>query len=273
MLTVLTSGKASPGVSTSAWALALGWPRPVLVADCDPAGGDLAAGLLAGRVSVDRGLVSWSAAARRGVPVLTAAELFAEHAVVLPEQPEVWLLAGFANSTQSYSFTTEAWERLAWALERSRAALGRDALVDAGRLVGDRGNWPVLQAADRVLLAVRPSVRSVHAAQDAALRMRYELGDLSKVSVLVVGDGPYTPGEVAAALQIPVAGRLPVDRATAAALSDGATLGARPWARSPLLQAAADLAHTLVLHDQPDQPDQPDPGTYAGAGAVTGVPR
>jgi hypothetical protein len=40
---------------------------------------------------------------------------------------------------------------------------GRDVLVDAGRMVTDRGCWPVLQAADRVLLAVRPSVRSVHA--------------------------------------------------------------------------------------------------------------
>ena len=107
----------------------------------------------------------------------------------------------------------------------------------------------------------------MHAAQDAALRMRYELGDLGKVSVLVVGDGPYPPGEVAAALQIPLAGRLPADRATAAVLSDGATLGARSWARSPLLKAAGDLARTLVLHDQPD------PATYADAGAVTGVPR
>ena len=43
MLTVVTSGKAAPGVSTSVWALALSWPRPLLVADCDPAGGDLAA--------------------------------------------------------------------------------------------------------------------------------------------------------------------------------------------------------------------------------------
>ena len=43
MLTAITSGKAAPGVTTSVWALALTWPRPVLVADGDPAGGDMGA--------------------------------------------------------------------------------------------------------------------------------------------------------------------------------------------------------------------------------------
>src|SRR5437764_653763 len=50
MLTVVTSGKAAPGVTTSCWALALSWPRRLLVVDCDPAGGDMAAGWLVGRI-------------------------------------------------------------------------------------------------------------------------------------------------------------------------------------------------------------------------------
>ena len=156
MLTVVTSGKAAPGVTTATWALALTWPGPVLVADCDPAGGDMGPGLLAGRVSSEHGLLSWSTSARRGVPALTAASMLAQHVVELPERREVWFLPGFATSTQGFSFTDEIWERLALALARSSAAVGRDALVDAGRLVGDRGNWPVLRAADQVLLAVRP---------------------------------------------------------------------------------------------------------------------
>ena len=246
MLTVVTSGKAAPGVTTSTWALALAWPGPLLVADCDLAGGDMAPGMLAGRVSVDRGLLSWSTAARRGVPAMQAATMVAQHAVQLPEQPQVWLVPGVTTAAQGTSFTAEAWERLASALHTSSASIGRDALVDAGRLVTERGCWPVLRAADRVLLAVRPSVRSVHAAQDATQRLRHELGDLAKVSALVVGDGPYSAGEVAKALNLPLAGTFPHDRSAAQVLSDGATVRPKAMQRSALLRAASSLAKTLA---------------------------
>jgi hypothetical protein len=260
MLIVVTSGKAAPGVTTSTWALALSWPRPVVVADCDPNGGDMAPGLLAGRVSADRGLLSWSSAARRGMSSTAAATMFSAHAVGLPERRDVWLLTGFTNATQGCSFTEEIWERLASALGRSWSATGRDALVDSGRLVGEQGNWPVLRAADHVLLAVRPSVRSVHAAQDATARLRYELGDLGKVSALVVGDGPYSPREVAAALQIPLGGSLPYDRQAAAVLSDGASAGMKASERSALLRSAASIARKLAANGQPS------PATYTRAG-------
>ena len=246
MLTVVTSGKAAPGVTTSTWALALAWPGPLLVADCDPAGGDMAPGLLAGRVSADRGLLSWSTAARRGVPAMQAATLVAEHAVKLPEQPQVWLVPGVTTAAQGTSFTAEGWERLASALQTSSASIGRDALVDAGRLVNERGCWPVLRAADRVLLAVRPSVRSVHAAQDAVQRVRQELGDLARVAALVIGNGPYPAGEVAKALQLPLAGSLPYDRTAAAVLSDGAMSSMKTLRRSALLRAASGLAAELA---------------------------
>ncbi|CCH89224.1 conserved protein of unknown function; putative ATPase domain [Modestobacter italicus] len=246
MLTVLTSGKAAPGVTTSTWALALNWTRPVLVADCDPAGGDMAPGLLAGRVTTDRGLLSWSTAARRDLKADAAAALLLDHAVQLPEQADVSLVPGFATTAQGASFTTGTWERLALALASSAATIERDVLVDAGRLVHDRGGWPVLRAADRVLLVVRPSVRSVHAAQDAAQRLRQQLGDLFRVSTLVVGRGPYSAKEVADALHLPLAGVLPDDPTTASFLSDGTSAGARTQRRSALLREAATLAAQLA---------------------------
>jgi hypothetical protein len=262
VLTVVTSGKAAPGVTTSAWALALAWPGSLLLADCDPAGGDMAPGFLAGRVSTEHGLLSWSASARRGVPAMAAASMLGQHVVELPERREVWFLPGFATSTHGFSFTDETWERLALALERSAAAMGRDALVDAGRLVGDRGNWPVLRAADHVLLAARPSVRSVHAAQDAALKLRYELGDLAKVSVLVIGSGAYSAGEVSAALQMSLAGVLPEDRPTAAVLSDAANLPiTKQLHKSALLKAAGTLARRLTAGTSAEA------AAHAGAGA------
>ena len=118
--------------------------------------------------------------------------------------------------------------------------------MDAGRLVTDRGCWPVLRAADRVLLAVRPSVRSVHAAQDAVQRVRQELGDLAKVAALVICDGAYSAGEVAKALQLPLAGVLPYDRTAAAVLSDGAMSSMKALRRSALLRAASSLAGKLA---------------------------
>jgi len=246
MFTAITSGKAAPGVSTSVWALALAWPRQVLVVDADPAGGDLAAGLLAGRLSVERGLISWASMTRRSTPVETATELLAQVAATLPERESVWFLPGFTTSTQGSSFTEESWDRLASALARSDDVYDHDIIVDTGRIVGDRGNWPLLRAADRILVAVRPSVRSVHAAQDVLLRLRLELGDLGKVSALVVGDGPYATGEVTTALGISLAGHLPADHSAAAVLSDGAVATAR-FGRSPLMKAAARVAERLAM--------------------------
>lgn len=197
MLTVLASGKAAPGVTTAAWALSLAWPGALLTCDCDPTGGDMVPGFLVGRVALDRGLLSWSAATRR-MPALDAATAFAIHVVQVPEAEKLWLLAGLQNPGQASAIDAPAWERLARALERVGVAMARDVLVDTGRL-SEATCWPVLRSADRVVLTVRPTVRSVHAATSAALTLRSHLGDLDRVSALVVGDGPYSASEVCAA--------------------------------------------------------------------------
>ena len=245
MLTVLTSGKAAPGVTTAACALAVNWPRALLLLDCDAAGGDVVPGLLAGRLESASGLLSWSAAVRNELGPSAAAAALLSHAVQVPEHPMLGVLPGFGTAAQGASFTRDSWERLATALRTVEHALGRDVLVDSGRLVGDKGCWPVLRAADRVLLAVRPSVRSVHAAQDALGRLRVELGDLAAVSALVIGAGPYSSTEVSGALGVPFAGSLPDDVRAAAALSDGLELGARALRRSSLMRAGVELAERL----------------------------
>ena len=104
----------------------------------------------------------------------------------------------------------------------------------------------MLRAADQVLLTVRPSVRSVHAAQDAVRRLRQELGDLTTVTALVVGDGPYSAGEVAEALELPLVGVLPEDRAAATVLSDGGRMSVKSMRRSSLMRAATSLASKLA---------------------------
>jgi MinD-like ATPase involved in chromosome partitioning or flagellar assembly len=256
MLTLVVSGKAAPGTTTSVWALAMAWPTPVLVVDADAAGGDMAAGLLAGRVQVDHGLLSWSVAARR-VPAMEAAVMLGQHVVALPEAPRVWMMPGFQNSVQSASLDSGGWERLSRALEREASVAARDVLVDSGRLT-DASCWPVIRAADRVLLTSRRTVRSIHAARNAAAVLQSRLGDLSSVSLLVIGSGPYDASAIAHEIGVPVAGELPEDRDAAAVLSDGAADGVRGVHRSKLLKAARSVAQHLVATRQ----------TTAGAGAA-----
>ncbi|SDG21450.1 hypothetical protein [Klenkia brasiliensis] len=254
MLIAVTSGKASPGVTTSVCALAAHWPRALLLADCDVAGGDIAPGLMAGRVGADTGLLSWSTVVRNGVGASMAASALLSHAVQVPEHPMLGLLPGFGTAAQGGSFTADTWERLAAALGAAEASLGRDVLVDSGRLVSDRGCWPVFRQANHVLLAARPSVRSVHAAQDAVRRIRAELGDLATVSVLVIGSGPYSSAEVAGALDLPLGGELPNDPGTAATLSDGLIGSRRALRRSPLMRAASGLAQQLAARHRASVP-------------------
>ena len=68
MLIAVAADKGAPGVTTTAVTLAAVWPRPVLLAECDPAGGDIAYWLPAeggGRLDPRRGLLSLGVAARR----------------------------------------------------------------------------------------------------------------------------------------------------------------------------------------------------------------
>src|SRR4249919_425304 len=100
MQITVVSGKTAPGTTTTTWALALAAGGPVLAVDADPAGGDMAAGLLFGRVPIDQGLLSWATATRR-MPALEAAAALAGHVVTLPEAPNVWVLPGFQNAAQA----------------------------------------------------------------------------------------------------------------------------------------------------------------------------
>src|SRR5690349_8055088 len=60
------SAKGSPGVTTTALACALSWDRPVLLAECDPAGGDLLAGYLGKLEIPPMGLLQLAVAELRG---------------------------------------------------------------------------------------------------------------------------------------------------------------------------------------------------------------
>jgi MinD-like ATPase involved in chromosome partitioning or flagellar assembly len=240
----VTGGKAGPGATTSALALGLSWPGAVLLVDADGAGGDMVPGMLPGRVGTELGLLSWLVATRRHT-VLEAAQALAEHVVLLPEAPGVWLMPGVQHGGQAQPLVLGGWERLAQALEREPTAAGRDVIVDTGRL-SSGACWQVLAVADQVLLAVRPTARSVQGARGAADQLREHLGDLALVRLLICGTGEYSAKDVSAQLGVAVAGALPANRAAAAVLTEGAAAGMRSLRRSRLLRSAASLAADLV---------------------------
>jgi MinD-like ATPase involved in chromosome partitioning or flagellar assembly len=242
VIIAILSGKAAPGVTTTTWALALSWPGEVLAIDADPAGGDMMAGLLAGRAGADQGLLSWSITSRRETTMDAAATL-GGHTVTPPEAPHVSLMPGLQSAAQAASLASGGWDRLARALERPSVG-GRDVLVDCGR-VCEASAWPVIGVADRVLLVARGTVRSVHAARNAAALLQERRGDLAGVGLILVAAGPYRASAASAELKVPTAGELPDDRATADVLSDGATVGMRGLPRTKLLRAARSIAETL----------------------------
>jgi hypothetical protein len=70
-LIALISAKGSPGVTTTALALALTWTSPVILAECDPSGGSVLPGFLRGQLGTDRGLMPLAAAELRSERLAT----------------------------------------------------------------------------------------------------------------------------------------------------------------------------------------------------------
>jgi MinD-like ATPase involved in chromosome partitioning or flagellar assembly len=242
----VVAGKAAPGATTVATALALVAHDPVLLVDADPAGGDVVPGLLPGRARTDTGLLSWLVATRH-MTAMDATAVLSDHALSLPEAGDVWVLPGLQGPSQAGVLVSGGWSRLATTVERCGPVLERMVIVDAGRL-GDGTGWPVVGACDIVLLVVRPTARSVQAAAVAIQLLRSRLGDLDRVRLVVNGGGPYTRDQVREALEIEGADRvdqIPADPRAAASLVDGSTATVFGLHRTRLVRAAGQLADRI----------------------------
>jgi hypothetical protein len=236
-LIALVSAKGSPGVSTAALACTLTWPAPMLLAECDPAGGDLLAGYLAKyELPPDRGIVPLAGSLLRG----TADDL-AGHLIDLdaPKQKRL-ALQGLAAPAQASSLTP-AWGRLGELFASSPYLV----LADCGRLTTHHPPWPLLAKADLVLLALRPtSLRTVSPAVSAITSLRRELpgvdGKAGNLGLLVVGDG-ISGRELTRHLNVPAIANIAWDPATAAVLG-GQGRGRR---RGPLMKSALNAFGTI----------------------------
>jgi hypothetical protein len=213
------SGKGSPGTTVTALACTLSWTRRIILAECDPAGGDIAAGYLREVPLGERGLAQLTASAHRQ---RLAQDLWAQLVDLAPGKDTAMtrlVLPGLSDPAQAAGVAL-GWEQLAHLFRSLEAGTsGYDVIADCGRLTTAYPPKPLLAAADVVLLVLRltlPSIRSSAAAL-AALRR----DGVDRVALVTVGDGAYAPKEVALEFRAPVVAALPDDPGTAAVLSTG----------------------------------------------------
>ncbi|GHJ49423.1 hypothetical protein Cs7R123_67650 [Catellatospora sp. TT07R-123] len=247
-LIALVSAKGSPGVSTAALAFTLTWPAPTMLAECDPAGGDLLAGYLSRyELPTNRGVLPLASSALRG----TAEQDLAGNLIDLdsPRQQRM-ALPGLTEPSQSSSLNL-AWTSLGDLFARMT---GSTVLADCGRLAAANAPWALLGRADLVLLTVRArSLRTVSPAVSAVGAMRRELPPgfvESSVGLLLVDSG-ISGRDISRNLGVPVVASLPWDTGSAAALA-GEGRGRR---RAPLMKAAAaayDSVCTALAVSRPE---------------------
>lgn len=228
----LASAKGSPGVTTTAIALAARWPSPrqAVVMELDPAGGDIGAWF---GLSGEPGVGSLAAGSRRGV----AAGSLLDHCQHLPGGLRV--VVGPPGAEQA----RRAVAMLAPTLpSASHGGEDVDVLADCGRLDEGSPATDVVRHADVAVLVSRADVAALGhlAALVAAL-----LPACQSLGVLMVGRGPYPPAEVSEAIGTDVVGVLPYDADGAALVAAGRQVS-RAGRRSLLLRSAADLAGVVT---------------------------
>ena len=134
-LIALAADKGSPGVTTAAVALAAVWPRRVLLAETDPAGGDLvyrSAAAHGGPLNPNTGMLSIAATARRG---LVRDQLW-DHIQPLSGGLEVLVGLGIAEQAAGLA---GLWPTLgrAFAQLADSPHAAADVIADCGRISGD----------------------------------------------------------------------------------------------------------------------------------------
>lgn len=246
-LIAVAADKGAPGVTTTCVALAAVWPRPVLLAECDPAGGDLACRLPAaggGQLDPGRGLLSLAVATRRGM----GADQILEHTQKLSGGLDV--LIGVVTAEQGAGLDL-IWGPLGAALAQLP---GLDVIADCGRIGVYGPHYDLFASAASVVLVTRDTLAEVVRLRErvtavtAALASRQRQGTAIRV-VVVAGHRRFHAAlaEVGQALGAAgparVIGGLAYDPGSAEAL--GGQWGGR-LNRSLLIRSARDLAGRLA---------------------------
>jgi len=255
MLVTFGSVKGSPGTTTWALAMAARWPHPdaaPVVVELDHAGGDLGSRW---HIHDEPGLAGLVLGARHhrigdGAEYVQRLPVGVDVVVAPPGDAAAATIAEFAAKGP--------------AVLRELAAT-RPVFADLGRLDPHSPLLSYLDKADELLLVARPV-----SAELRHLRTRVAMlaARCPLVRLVLVGDGPYRPDEIATYLDLTVAAVVPSD-ATGAAILAGHKRQAAGWTRRPLLAAARSLALTYDAAAVPMAgPDATATGTTAARSAT-----
>ena len=255
-LITIAADKGAPGVTTAALALASVWPNAVLLAECDPAGGDLMFRFPtpeAQQLDPRRGLLSLAVAGRRDYQQ----QQIWQHAQKIHGGLDV--LVGVTNAEQGAGLSG-LWRPLGTML----AALPQaDVIADCGRIGADGPAYDLLAEADTVLLVTRPDLGDVIRLRDRALALAAAMDRRGRrdvaIDVLVVADpAQLKTAEAEVAHALAQAGA-PVRRTAGLARDPkGARLLTGTWAgkldRTLLIRTAREVAGQLVMSVRTDVP-------------------
>lgn len=193
----MTSLAGAPGVTTSTVAWALHSQRPTLIVEADVTGGSA---ILAG---------VWEGTRRHQPSILALAsadpqdyrDTIYQQAQLLPECDDRWVLPAVGSGVQAASML-HVWGPLSATLAEISRTTGVDVLVDAGRLGMSGSAWPLIDAADAVLLFTDSTTPALNAAHIALPTLRAELdasGSHERLAVVPVL-APPGPTSLAARL-------------------------------------------------------------------------
>jgi len=256
MLVSVCSSKGAPGVTSTALVLAAGWPRPVVLIEADPSGGDLAfrcrsagGGPPAATPSV-LGLASAVSGASIG-DITTFAQQLAGG---------VHLVQGVSSAAQGRGLTS-LWGSIAQACVSADV----DVIADLGRIDRSSATMPLAASSDRLLVACTPVLESTVHTRETLIELVGAVGpDVSgsRLVPLVIGAARHARGDrddvdqvmAAAGVLASPAAHLPLDAPTLARLEGGES-------------AAGRLSRTLLLRAARGVVDQISQNTVQGAHA------
>jgi MinD-like ATPase involved in chromosome partitioning or flagellar assembly len=234
-VTVITfaSVKGAPGVTTMACLVGATWPgdRRVMVAECDPSGGDLAARF---GLSSKRGWPTFATALRRS----GANAAIEPHLQQLPGGLDVLVGLGGSDGPDSLHAADELLVRTS-----NRSEGMWDVLVDVGRLpAGDLPASGWLARSDAVVILLRNDATSLLHVRNRAREILAVCGD--RAALAVVGDARYGNEDIAEFTGLPVVGIVPFDP-VAASVAAGDQGSERRLSRSFLINSALHLSQGL----------------------------
>ena len=229
MLLALVSAKGSPGVTTTALALSAVAGDHGLLVELDPSGGSIECWTGA---TGEPGLIRVANGLRRSIDP----NALLAHAVPSPSGVRS-VLAPTAGALAEATIAMTG-DRLVSAL----AELDAMVVVDGGRWSRSQSTARRVVGCDVIGVVCAPTVEGVEAARWLIDPLRSTAA--APLVLVLVGDRPYSPPEVAAVVGVPVLGVLPWDsRGVNTLLTTGAGRG---WSRGTLARSARSLLDAVA---------------------------